>query len=474
MRTLLLVLAVAAITIASTCDSGTSPQVTNVDAVAAPRARLRLSGQLEGYLEPCGCAANQLGGLARRAFKIRQDLSYDLLIEGGNTIATNTELDIDKLIQILQVLDDSERRYHALGVGKRDLELMDNAFIELIQGFQGLATISSDLKEKEVDGGWPFKKFAELDAGEAKVRIASLTIDAPKGFELVEPQAAWTGAMDGVADDTFRIVMVHAPSTKVVEMTKLQPTPDLVIGINGAHPHPPNDPHVHNDVPVVYPGTRGRHLVDVWLTRKDGRPVVTKYDAIQLSGSKTAKGAMQDPNVVSALKQHRLDVKEAGLRESMAEQFDPPTKAEYVGSEECADCHETAYKVWKESKHGHAWTTLVDAEGSEKYPWPVTHYPDCVQCHVVGYQQKTGFINPEKTPQLMHVGCEECHGPGSEHIESAEAGQFLEASLKIETSVDICMRCHTYEQTPTFSAEYLEFWEKIKHGHDDYEDDKGK
>ena len=51
--------------------------------VAAPRVRLRLSGHLEGRLEPCGCASGQMGGLARRAFLLRQDRNYDILIDNA-------------------------------------------------------------------------------------------------------------------------------------------------------------------------------------------------------------------------------------------------------------------------------------------------------------------------------------------------------------------------------------------------------
>ena len=71
---------------------------------AAPRVRLRLSGHLEGRLEPCGCASGQMGGLARRAFLLLQDRNYDLLIEGGDLTVDGDELDELKLMTMLSVM----------------------------------------------------------------------------------------------------------------------------------------------------------------------------------------------------------------------------------------------------------------------------------------------------------------------------------------------------------------------------------
>jgi len=42
---------------------------------------------------------------------------------------------------------------------------------------------------------------------------------------------------------------------------------------------------------------------------------------------------------------------------------------------------------------------------------------------VVGFAHKAGYENEERTPHLMNVGCENCHGPGSLHIENKRAGK---------------------------------------------------
>ena len=210
----------------------------------------------------------------------------------------------------------------------------------------------------------------------------------------------------------------------------------------------------------MHPGTRGRYLLDVKLARRDGSPVVLEYRPIALTGSKTAKGAMQDRDVVALILDHRQQVKELGLREEMAERSPTRTGASYVGSDKCAACHASAFKLWKESKHGHAWETLVEAEAGDRYGWPVTHYPDCVACHTVGYGEKSGFVSPEKTPGLRGVGCEECHGPASDHIRNP-IGAVLG-----KVDVGTCRDCHDFEQTPDF--DYSERWQKIAHELEDW------
>jgi hypothetical protein len=118
-------------------------------------------------------------------------------------------------------------------------------------------------------------------------------------------------------------------------------------------------------------------------------------------------------------------------------------------------------QAWQQSKHSHAWQTLVDAENDPKrYGWPVTKYPDCVGCHVVGYGQQTGFVSAEKTPHLQDVGCERCHGPGLDHVQSG--GQKAMGILGGLTPSVMCTQCHDYEQSPDFV--YGDRWKVIEHG----------
>ena len=53
-----------------------------------------------------------------------------------------------------------------------------------------------------------------------------------------------------------------------------------------------------------------------------------------------------------------------------------PDDLRYVGSKQCASCHEYAYSRWETKAHADAFATLVEV-GSDRDP-------ECVICHVVG------------------------------------------------------------------------------------------
>jgi hypothetical protein len=156
-------------------------------------------------------------------------------------------------------------------------------------------------------------------------------------------------------------------------------------------------------------------------------------------------------------------VKEANLLEEYP-RFVLPDNLEYVGSRSCKLCHDYEYGKWMtsqqvfipglprqaaaDSRHADAFATL-EKVGS--------HYdPECVVCHVVGMQYYSGFVSPAKTPDLKDVGCENCHGPGSEHIRSLGA---------VETAgpMSTCTDCHTPERSAEYSANKEQYFEKIIH-----------
>src|SRR5207342_2617091 len=87
----------------------------------------------------------------------------------------------------------------------------------------------------------------------------------------------------------------------------------------------------------------------------------------------------------------------------------------FVGSEACKSCHKSEYKVWEKSGHSHAHDTLVK---QAKHPSLRQYDPECIVCHTVGFGYQSGFVNEDKTPKLKNVGCESCHGPGSDHIKA--------------------------------------------------------
>ena len=447
---------------ATSVDPGRDPGAAA--AVEGPRVRLRLSGSMEGRLEPCGCASGQIGGLARRSFRVQAERGkYDFLLEGGDLVTGGTVLDELKLLTILTILDDRRARYDAVALGPDDLELDPGILAAYVAGFPDLPVVASDLEGVGEPGPDPVARpSAELEKGELRVRLASLTGRVPTATEgnpavwkLLEPADAWRRAMDGVAPDTFRVLFVHGGADRARAAASLEPSPDLLVAIGDAS-EPPSEPEIVNGVPLVQPGIRGRYLVDVTLARSSRGPQLVHYDRISLSGSATAKGAYEDSDVKAQIIAHRHEVQAEDARSLMADQRPTRNGARYSGSASCASCHVPATTVWEKTKHAHAWETLESAESTGRYEWPVTWYPDCIACHTVGYGERTGFVSPERTPGLAGVGCESCHGAGSEHVIDPVGHKLGPVDSQR------CTHCHDFEQTPDF--DYNALWKLIEHG----------
>jgi hypothetical protein len=128
-------------------------------------------------------------------------------------------------------------------------------------------------------------------------------------------------------------------------------------------------------------------------------------------------------------------------RKAFADVFAPPAPpgaARYVGSAACQSCHEQAFAWWTKHPHGHAYATLEAVHKQFNL--------SCAACHLTGYLEPGGsaLVHNEG---LTQVGCESCHGPGSQHV--AQPAK-LSARLVRAPGEATCKRCHTPEHSDLF------------------------
>ncbi len=125
----------------------------------------------------------------------------------------------------------------------------------------------------------------------------------------------------------------------------------------------------------------------------------------------------------------------------------PPAGQSYTGTKGCVGCHRPESESWAKTKHPNAFTNL---------PAQYRNDPACLSCHVTGYGKAGGYATGTPvaiTNDLLEVGCEACHGPGSEHARLAKA--FAEATAsddKLEQQMrnaickirpdNPCIHCH--------------------------------
>ena len=188
------------------------------------------------------------------------------------------------------------------------------------------------------------------------------------------------------------------------------------------------------------------------------------------------------------------------------QQLAAANSAHYVGSKACAKCHEQLYEHWRKTPmanvvrdpsefpgaiipdlstntvskftkdqvalvYGSVWKQrYFTKRGDDYFPepaqWDVTNHvwrpyfvangtdwwaplyppdnmqrptgPTCDGCHSVGYNIQT------KQVAEWNVGCERCHGPGSEHVaHPSRANTINPARMDYVRANDTCIQCHS-------------------------------
>ena len=141
----------------------------------------------------------------------------------------------------------------------------------------------------------------------------------------------------------------------------------------------------------------------------------------------------------------------------------------YVGADKCKICHKgeakgMTWETWEKSPHAKAYQTLVDKkDGSEKNA-------KCLACHTTGMGKPTGFSVSDTTDHskaMANVGCEACHGPGSDYKlmnVMKDKAKAAEAGLMTPNEAT-CKGCHNENSTnfDKVGFNYAEFWKKIQH-----------
>jgi predicted CXXCH cytochrome family protein len=117
--------------------------------------------------------------------------------------------------------------------------------------------------------------------------------------------------------------------------------------------------------------------------------------------------------------------------------------ASYLTATSCASCHPASYDGWNETGHARAW---IDLEGNPNHT-----SPSCggELCHTTGFGEPGGFVDNATTPDLVNVQCEECHGPGSDHVAAPPSEK--RATIARNLTAELCGTCHQGEHHPFYN-----------------------
>jgi len=146
----------------------------------------------------------------------------------------------------------------------------------------------------------------------------------------------------------------------------------------------------------------------------------------------------------------------------------------YVGSKKCKTCHNSEkngaqYKIWSENAHAKAFESLKGDAAKEKakaakVEGDPTKSEVCLGCHSTAGTKK----NVDKDYDVTEgVGCEACHGPGSDYkkMSTMKVRKDAVAAGMVLADEKTCTNCHKAD-TPghkggftTYEKEYA----KIAH-----------
>lgn len=452
-----------------------------------PTAVLVVTGQQLGYIEPCGCTGleNQKGGLARRHTFLRelQDArGWEVvpLDVGGQVkrFGKQQELKFGHTVTALR-----QMQYRAVGFGEGDLRLTPGELLAAIAGPDGtvsdfvggnVAVLSRDLQPR----------YVVIEAGGKRIGVTSIVgskyESRLQGDELVHelPQPA----LEEIAKELqskhcdFQVLLVSGSMEEARALAKATPIFDLVAASG--------DTSIASHELEEIPGTKARLMqvghksthVGVVGLLADGKQSV-RYESVPLDAR-----FEDSPEMLQMLASYQDELKELGLEGLGIKSQPHPSGNKFVGSEKCGECHGKAFEKWSQTPHAHALDSLVMPPNTRGNI--ARHFdPECLSCHVTGWDPQqyypfdTGYTSLERTPQLRHSGCENCHGPGSAHV-AAESGEGdtgaatiakLREAMKLPLAGGVaerkCIECHDVDNSPDFHKEgaFERYWKKVEH-----------
>lgn len=494
----------------STLPAEASSAATGVPAAGPPKSRLQFpewpkpklvlvaTGEQHGYFEPCGCTANQLGGMSRRAglFAKLRSLEWEVrgIDVGGLSRRTGPQAQL-KFETTLAAL--RELQYVGLAMGPEELKL-DVGYLlsqHLTDGDVPLAFLSANLIFfGSKDLGTPLPSVI-IEQDGLKAGITSVMSDTIRrevipdrsADEAAQADLQWTDPNEALQDVLkkfdeagvkVRVLLSQSTVDESRALAKQFPAFDLIITANGFGEGEPK-PEMIGPVRLLQVGEKGK-MAGVIGLYPDDKTNPVRYELVTLSGD-----VFSDSDPMTKLMQTYQERLKDGQIVTADGAVGHPSGASFVGASKCGECHTKAFAVWEKTPHAHALESLDPVHqrpGFERLHGVLrTFDPECLSCHVTGWEPqeyvrfRSGFLNEEfaendseKTLQSLLAGnqCENCHGPGSRHIELIEADNkeaaIREVKVTLEQARDqTCVECHDADNSPDFKFD--KYWDEVKH-----------
>lgn len=509
-----------------------------------PDAAIILTGQTFGLLQPCGCSRPQKGGLERRAQFINTLKAKGWPVAGvdlGDLYPDKSSFRDQGLLRYETTMHAlREMGYLAVGVGKTEFEVeVDRVIGEYALQTQQppfllaanlLGVVNGNPVARNVrfppvpNARRPLINDVEVEAiGTVTIGVVGIvgrslaedvekrkldpSITFVKQGGQVNNAAVLANAVKALAahpkKPQLNVLLYQGSNDEARKVAEAFPQFHVIL-CQAEDPEPPQKPTIVGKTLIIDGGHKGRYVGVLGAFKKNGGELDLHYQVVPLEEFYITPGnegaARKAHAILPILDKYSEQVRDRAFLKAVprgphrAQVIDP--KLTYVGSEACKACHAAEHAHWdKQTGHGHALDTL---ETVATRPSLRNYDPECVVCHTVGFKYQSGYEDDKKTPHLKHVGCENCHGPGSGHVANPKAANFLalmsewkakpgdklpqellkklaevkaidrgkiaikpEQQVMINAVARMCAQCHDPDNDPNF--DFPTYWPKVNH-----------
>ena len=459
-----------------------------------PALAIIATGEQRGYLEPCGCTGGQLGGMTRRAGLFHQLESRGWTVRGIDLGSSVRRLGDQARIKFETTLEAMRQmRYVSLGLGTEEIRLRADYLLSqhLTDGDVSLDFVSANLVffgTREL--GTPIS-YRVMEAEGLRVGITSVlgrTLrdevfadgNSSGDIEWEDPGQSLQQVLRQMQEDgvDFPILLSQATVEESRELARQFPAFRVIVTAQGF-----GEGEVASEtigpVQLLQVGAKGRTAGVIGIYPEDQQQPI-RFELVELSGDRFG----DDSQMLALLQAYQRRLRDEGLTGDKLT-VGHPSGASFVGVQKCGECHTQALKVWESTAHAHALESLDPSSGrpgSERLHGILRDRdPECISCHVTGWdpinsiRYRSGFMHADlaessdqQVLQELLAGsqCENCHGPGSRHVELIEQGNVTAAASEVRVTMEearerTCVRCHDGDNSPEF--DFDSWWEQVAH-----------
>src|ERR1700690_430684 len=431
-------------------DAGAGGTIASAPPRARPELTILYTSDLRGHVSPS--TAGSGGGLARRATlvdRVKLEGGAVVQVDAGDLLAGADDdfsgSPYSRELRTHIVLASYDRLgVNAVTLGERDLELGREGRRAALRSSE-ISVVAANVFGRDDERLFPPDKL--IEAGGQSVGVFGI-LDVPAeqapglrrlGFRVGDAGEAARAEAQSLRSRGARLVVgllhVVGGRARAEEILAQASGIDLVILGHAGDGGGEGGTAAVGRTPVVFAGTLGAAVgrIDVRSLEPGAEP---QFD--------DQKVALADaiPEQVGVASIERAIVATLRQKSGQKEPLFPPIWT-FASNEGCGMCHTQEVDQWNTTEHARAYATLKKYKRDRD--------PECLGCHMTGYLQPGQTTNHDQTVKYFSgVGCESCHGPSAAHVRAVDKRTGTSRTV----APDVCLGCHTADQTLVGSFEY--------------------